>query len=391
MKRCISDYIEKLDNEDLYLFLGNNVSYETAYDKSIVIFSHEFTRTGAPTVLLDLVEVLVRNEYCVFVVSEIGGELRNDFIECGANLIIYPEYMNNSSWMEKVSKLFDVFLVNTLLCTFTVSALADKVTSVYWWIHESEIWFEKLTNIRLGVAHASATRFLAASTKVQGLITKYFGVESEVLNFCVKETEKSIEAKDCAESELVDKSKITFLQVGSVDYNKGQEILADAIMSLSPEEMERSEFIFCGKTDRADEVILNKIENTVNKCSNVKLLPAIPREELFSLYDDVDVIIVPSYSETTSAIAVEAFMKKKICICSDGCGICEYITDGQDALIFKSGNMQALKDKISYVIEHFSDLSYVAGNGRKIYEKYYKEDIFEKKVLSLLKVSRRPS
>ena len=91
-----------------------------------------------------------------------------------------------------------------------------------------------------------------------------------------------------------------------------------------------------------------------------------------------DVFVVSSIKEATSAIAVEGLMKEKICICSDICGVVNYLKDKESALIFPCGDSVALAEKIKYVIDNRCCLENIRKNGRMVYEKIYSMEALER-------------
>lgn len=84
---------------------------------------------------------------------------------------------------------------------------------------------------------------------------------------------------------------------------------------------------------------------------NVRLINFISsKSELFGIIANCRLFVFPSTYEAMSMVLLEvAFLKKGI-ICSD---ILEnYDTIGNNALFFKSGNIDSLRDKLKYAIEH---------------------------------------
>jgi glycosyltransferase involved in cell wall biosynthesis len=98
-----------------------------------------------------------------------------------------------------------------------------------------------------------------------------------------------------------------------------------------------------------------------------------------------DAVIVSSVEETTSLVAVEALMMKKVLICSDGCGVTSYLEDGKNAFVFPTKDTDALCEKIKYTADNFGGLQAVAEAGRSVYEAHYSKENFARELEELLK------
>lgn len=116
-------------------------------------------------------------------------------------------------------------------------------------------------------------------------------------------------------------------------------------------------------------------------------IPFLPHDQLIELMKEMDAVVVCSKEETTSLVAVEGLMLGKVVICSDGCGIADYLNDGTDAYIFPAENYSWLCQKIKHVIDHYDELTELRKAGRAIYEQHFTEKTFEKRVLGLLEMS----
>ena len=129
--------------EMLEWLYGNGVDLNSSAKKSIALFTHELKRSGAPTVLLNMSRVLVDIGYTVFLVADEDGELLEEFVESGVNVVFYPKLTSDPTWLLTVAGTFEHIVVNTLVLTNLVSFLAPYAKKIYWWIHEwlnGRIW-----------------------------------------------------------------------------------------------------------------------------------------------------------------------------------------------------------------------------------------------------------
>jgi len=378
----VSGYLEGLDRDNLFIFMGAGINPGSYIEKTAVLFSHELSRTGAPYVLLNLAEVFIKNNYCVVVVAQSEDDLLTEFTDAGANVIIYPGYLEDSGWLKSITCLPGIIFANTLICAPVVKKMQSIEKHVFWWIHENELIFRYYKRLYGNICIDRNITLLSAGQYVQGMVKKYMGRNSYIFNFGIED------ARDTAGSSFkyMDKTGrcIRFMQTGTFDGLKGQEVLAGAINILDSITLNKCDFTFCGNISNANIEILQIVKTLEEKYPNVHIIPPKKQADLYLLFQSVDIFIVPSIIEPTSAVMAEALMMGKPGICSDVCGICRHLTDGKDAYIFKSQDSADLAEKIKYVTDNLDQLAEVGRNARRVYEAVYSMEIFEKNLFSLL-------
>ncbi len=109
--------------------------------KDYLIVSHELSLTGAPLVLVDVVEFLLEEGNYVVVTSPVDGPLRETFIKMGVTVIIDEGITLGQNMFERFARNFDMVIVNTLACFKAVELLSDSLPPVLWWLHEGSVAF----------------------------------------------------------------------------------------------------------------------------------------------------------------------------------------------------------------------------------------------------------
>ena len=371
----VQSVIEEIDKEELILYLGNGVCMEDEADKRIVLFSHELKRSGAPSVLLDMSKVLLELGYSVFLICEEEGELLEEFVGYGINVILYKDLLTDPDWLIKIAEVFQNVLVNTMVLLHIVNFLAPYSQRMYWWIHEAEVgiknWAERIKE----VPRVPALTILAASPLIQKNIRDYWDMEAELLNFYIE---------DVPAVEHPQSDRLNIINVGDVNGNKGQDVLMKAFALLDEETKAKCNLYFCGDNQRYNEQLLLQVLDFVDDNENVYMLEGMSKDELYEVYDEVDIVVVASYYESTSAVAVEGLMKEKLCICTETCGVCEYLKDGEDVFTFKRGDETSLCDALEKAINQYHSLDKLRKNGRRVYEKIYTKVVFKRTLQELL-------
>lgn len=367
--------IEEIDGDELMLYVGCGVEIEDATDKRIVLFTHELKRSGAPSVLLDMSKVLLELEYTVFLVAYQSGELLEEFVELGVNVVLYNELGKDPAWLIKITEIFQEIVVNTRVLMPIVEFLCSYAKRVYWWIHEAEIGIANTAEQFYNMKKSDVLEIWAASPLIKDNIKTYWKWDSELLNFYVE---------DFPAPAIDNSKKINIINVGDVNGNKGQDILVSAFEKLERTIREKCNLYFCGDNQRYNKELLLKILDYVDMRENVHMLEGMSKTELYNVYDYMHIVVVASYYESTSAVAVEGLMKEKLCICTESCGVCRYLKDGENVLMFKRGDSDSLARALEKAIMHYDDLEYIRKSGRLVYENIYTKAVFKNRLKELL-------
>ena len=75
-------------------------------------------------------------------------------------------------------------------------------------------------------------------------------------------------------------------------------------------------------------------------------------KDLLSLFNVVDLVVVPSISEGLGNVIIEALMQQCLILASDTGGIPEIIEDGKNGLLFRSNDIDSLVERLTYVYEN---------------------------------------
>lgn len=135
------------------------------------------------------------------------------------------------------------------------------------------------------------------------------------------------------------------LYVGRVERIKGVITLLKAMTSIS-----HVDLLIVGSGD-ADEECKRFIEK--NKLTNTKMLGQQDRNTVLSLINGSICTVCPSeWYENLPFSVIESMLMGKPVIGSALGGIPELVLDGTTGLLFKSGNVEDLKEKVLYLTKH---------------------------------------
>lgn len=88
-------------------------------------------------------------------------------------------------------------------------------------------------------------------------------------------------------------------------------------------------------------------------------------DEILKLYEDVDVLVLPSYQETLPCVIAEAMAQGKIVVATNVGGIDEMIDDGKNGYLYSAGDIEGL----SKVLKTLNELSEEEKKGMSEYSK----------------------
>ncbi len=341
--------------------------------KDVLIISHEFTVTGAPLVLIDFVDILIKDGYFPVVLSYKDGPLKRKYLERGVTVIVAEDTYFRSKTFRRFAHNFDLVIANTMSCVSAVNNLQNIYPNVLWWLHEGTDACNSLKNkVVVPLCLSENIHLYCVGGYSRKICSSYVNKDITILNYGVKREDLTFkESKHRA---------FRFALIGAIEKRKGQDILADAIQKLSQEVINECKFIFVGIV--RDGCIYEKLKKLeASGKYNVKVTGFIEHDEMAKLYHEIDCVVVPSRDDPLPVVATEGMMWGVPCVCSDTTGIADYITNGENGYIFESENTDQLVEIVEKIVMQGKDkIRKVGEEGRKIYNKEFQFEIFEENV-----------
>jgi glycosyltransferase involved in cell wall biosynthesis len=328
--------------------------------KEVLMISTSLEINGGTNALINAGIALDKNEYSVTIC---GPDADNSVIEYinngGLNVVIAPaiQYPNEKDieWVKK----YDYILVNTFQMLRT-ACLISVVRPIFWWIHENSEKYSDIyqrvrsINHKYKVEDYSNIIVCPVTKKAAKIFNDHYpSIETTVLPLGVSDS------YNCVRNNMTEEIKIAI--IGSIELRKNQLF---AIETLS-EYGNNIELLIAGKVNDDDYSL--KVKKLSREYSNIELLGEMSSDEVKNLYHDIDIVLCPSLEETLSMTIIEGMMNKKLVITSDATGIADYIVDGENGFVFKSGDADSLREKIDIILGEKADLEKIRENARKTY------------------------
>lgn len=338
-------------------------------DKVLGVLAQDMEFNGATIALCQAVNILQKDYSHVVVISMQDGPMREKFLRAGVPVFVDPWLrivsLDEIPWIKKCRML----LVNTNLF-YGIFRRGSGRVPILWWLHDPEMLYqgkfcEKVDgfysdNIKVyavGTLAAEAFQRRCPHWPVRGLLC--FGME----DFGRERKERH-------------SAKVVFAVVGSICYIKGQDIFVEAIQLLPTNLRQQCEFWLVGA--REESAFALAVADKAATMSEVKFLGLLKRAEIEGLYSQIDVLICPSREESMSAVSIEAMMNFCPSIVSDHAGVVAFIRNGDNGLVFPSGDAAALAEKMKWAAEHPKERQTMGEKARVIYEENFSLSAFEK-------------
>lgn len=344
--------------------------------KNVLLVSHSFTVSGAPRSLLRIGKVLIKLGYNVEVWSPYGGGIASEYEAENISVrVIKPEQLYRSD-IKKIIKTFDFAICNTILTNVYYSQIRKLIPAV-WYIREATNVPDYCSPQKEPVRYydlCSAKDLVCVSDYAADALKKY-NRNVRVLKNCIEDD------SDRALPYKPNVSKIRFIQLGSLEYRKGFDIILDAYDILPDNYKEKCEFYFAGQiipsaADYADEIVRRARER-----KNIHYLGVIKdSREKTETISSMDVVVVASRDESCSLVALEGAMLSKPLIVTKNVGAKYIVDDEKNGFVVETGNAEDLARAIKYFIDNNSRLIEMGQFSRENYEKLanmnrYTEDI----------------
>lgn len=346
--------------------------------KNLLIISNELGYHGGPIVAMRTARCAKELGYKVTIAASEG---QNDFInelnQKGINVII-QEWLMNASWsnLQWVNS-YDAIIVNTfpmVNCAIEISMHREVIL----WLHESvdsyyglEFWHNR---INIGLRNKSLKLFAVTKRACENLY-RFYGndIKADILTVAIEDWKKE-------NNQNRENTNLVYAVIGYICKAKGQDVFLNALKE-NPGRKDNI-YILIGRVQKSAFCEYVRRESFYE--NNIVLIGERTQEEMRHIQDYIDIVVVPSRAESFSMVAAEAMMMGRVCIISDDCGISEYIVDGVNGFVFRSGSTEELGRIMLWCDNHKEKLLEIGKNARKTFEENFTTELLKKRLEEIL-------
>ena len=352
----------------------------SAHGKRAFILSHVLDMTGAPIVLVSAVPVLRSMGYEVVVLGPSDGGSLQLFVDAGAAVITYASCRTTCN-LWGLALCADFVIVNTVVMARAIRALSGTAVPVLWWLHDAFAGYPHIAhqiptklgdNVKVcsvGKHAANAMYAVRPQFQIGQLI---YGLP----DYAQENFTRTDLGYNCG--------RPLFATVGSFERRKGHDIFCEAIRLLPPEVRAKASFLFVGKA--ADKEMMDSVRAlTTDYPENVFYCKRLSRDEIKSLMEQCSCLVCASRDDPMPTFVTEGLIFGKPSIVSEHTGTAGLITEGVDGFVYPDDSPAELAKRLEWAIEHPEALSAMGTDCRKLYEKYYSKESFEKTLRGIVK------
>lgn len=348
--------------------------------KRALILSHELNMTGAPIVLVTAVPVLRKLGFETVVLGPSDRGSLPLFVSAGATTVVNRDCLKAGA-MWGLTLCCDFVLVNTIVGVEAIRMLNGAPIPVLWWLHDAFAGYpgvahripgELAPNIQICAVGTHATAAMHAVRPQFDIWQLIYGLPDYA-----QETFGSYDISFA-------QGKPLFVNVGSIELRKGQDILTEAIRLLPEETRARAGFLFVGKNYNKE--IANAIfELEDDYPENVFYRKSLTRDEIKSLMLQCAGVVCSSRDDPMPTFITEGLIFGKPFIVSEHTGTAGLVTEGVDGFVYRQDDPQQLAALLEQVIDRADQLPQMAPACRALYERYYSQQAFARTLESYVR------
>ncbi len=332
--------------------------------KKILISYTNLVKGGASYAAINAAKVLSERGYdCCMAAERISDEICQELLGNGIDVIkttkIYDCDRADMEWIDDYS----VIIANSIdMFRFAISAGRTKPTIL--WLHDP---YSRMKQVATTCGNVNLESIKKLHIYSVSEVAKNGFQRAFSSNVRIKNMSYGIPDRPVAHTQT---NKVVVALIGWFDYIKGQDVFLDACDCLDDSILSDVQFWLVGRDQKRGEYDA-EIMKRINQKKEVKCMNHMQREEMNSLFSQIDIVVSSSREDMLPTVLVEGFMNSKVCITSDVTGIAPYIEDGVNGFVFHNENSKELAEKLEWCITHPEELSQIRGSGRKIYEKCF--------------------
>lgn len=335
--------------------------------KKLLFITHEATRTGAPMLLLNLIQWLTtyrKDVYDITVLCVEGGELVKEFEKLTPTILYNKKHSYrskrintffNKRYREKQKRKlqnqpWDVIFSNTIVNGKELEYLKKTEIPVITYVHELQFSIELF--LKRGKVQGSLNHtdyFLCGSKLVQHtLVDKYQVSEAQtkVVNSFVpfKSSQKDKLVSMSLRKELdIPSDALVVGMMGSFIWRKGPDFFIETAKQLQKENIY---FIWVGANNLKYMAELQYDLDQLNATPKLKLIP--PSKEYKAYFNTIDVFYLSSREDPYPMVMVEASSYGIPILCFENSGGTQEFIDDKTGHIIPYGNTTIAAEKIRH-------------------------------------------
>lgn len=369
--------------------------------KKIIFISHDATLTGAPILLLNLINSLqlTGNFLIKIIIKNNIGILQNDFERIAEVLyfnmgiakkkrhignILSSTKNRNYNKIKNCLDEADIIFSNTITNGDLFNCFGiSKEKKVFTYVHELQIAANYYTNEKdIKKVLETTTYFCVPSEAVKKFLEKHYKIRSEKikqLNYYIPVN------KNLAEN--IQKQQDIFIVgiIGTLDWRKGAELLPVIIVNLF-NKYPGIDVQFLWKGSNKQSLEYKRIVYELEKTEYAeKVIFEEPSKDKSAFYETIDILLLCSKEDPYPLVVLEAAAFKKPCVCFDKAGGASEFVQGGAGFVVPFLDINELTDAV-YALYSNKDMRNDKGEVayKRFLERHYNTSLIQSQFEQLL-------
>ncbi|MBR4574850.1 MAG: glycosyltransferase family 4 protein [Lachnospiraceae bacterium] len=357
----------------------NSSLVQKGTDNTLLLMSPNLDNNGATMVLFYAAQTLCKAGFRVVFASWHDGVIRDELVKINIPVIVDPnleiDTADGISWING----FLYIICNTIHYYRFLSNRAGR-SKIIWWLHEPPCFYDSLDIKRLRSIDFDDIVVCAAGPLAAKAFEKYNPqIDVKLLLYGLPDVDEKYLAQT---KDLGTDDKLTALVLANVQQYKGQDVLVDAVLSLTDSERDRICFRIIGNNNSA--YAKEQMARSASFGNCIEFCSLMDRDSVMKELRSADLLICPSREDVMPISVCEGMQYSRVCIVSDAAGNSAYITDEYDGLVFSSDDPEGLSRKIRWCIDHKDSLKDIGARSRKIYDDHFSMEVFGQNIKKLI-------
>jgi glycosyltransferase involved in cell wall biosynthesis len=351
--------------------------------KKVLIISHEASRTGAPILLLNLLQLLKLRGWDAEVLLKNDGPLKKEFEKLAATTVLYPNaetvlqkikrkiryYIVKNQLVKNVSH-FDRILSNTIL-NADLDFFLKLNQNVYTYVHELKSVIDYYSNRKeLDIVQGHTSVFLYPSEIVKSTLKNY-NIDKKPFEYLPYYIPDELNHKTEFNLSMrkhfgFDHSKFIVGGMGAISNRKGIDLFVSTAKKVLLKNADIV-FIWCGGQEGSLE-FNNLKKEVLEKGLSDKIILVSSVDDPLSYISMFNLFFLSSREDAMPLVAIESAMMKVPVLYFKGSGGIDNFLDGDGGIAVEMENTEGCAESIYYYYNNREKLSAIIELARKKYE-----------------------
>lgn len=376
----IEKFCQKMNDKIEYLPSDYNEGNNRLSQKKVLLISTYLSCGGGSIVAVYACQLLQELGYQIqLAVPGAETSMIKEANNAGIAVTVYPCLPYISQRIYDMLGEFELVIVNVFQMIQSAVEIS-KLKPVLWWIHENgpqncHIYpsiIGKFGQYKPNMMNK--INIVGVSKQASDIFNSFYPQQSKrQMAFGIPDYSQAVDMQKNGAND-----GITFAVIGAISFVKAQKNFLKAVMRLDKTDRDKAKFYIIGASD--DITYTKELAEMNESCHGVNIIYGMPKSQMMSFYNNIDVVVCCSMEETMCMTIIEGMMNRKATITTSTTGIASFMEDGINGLICQPDDIDELSMSMHRLICDEAYRLRLAENGRRLYEEYFTMEAFKKRL-----------